>query len=82
MKEVMPTVEVLQEIAQRNGGKPPASVALNWCVSKGALPVVGIRTEEQARQAVEALGWRLTEEEVAEIDRHSLLGTTKFWQQV
>lgn len=82
MKDVMPTVGVLEEIGRRHGGKAPASVALNWCVSKGALPVVGIRNEEQARQAVDALGWRLTEEEVAEVDRHSLLGyTTKLWQR-
>ncbi|KAB5513164.1 NADP-dependent oxidoreductase domain-containing protein [Coniochaeta sp. 2T2.1] len=81
MKDVEPTLRVLRDIAAKRG-KSVASVSLNWVVSKGGLPLVGIRNEQQAKDAVEALGWRLTDEEVAEIDRVSFEGhTTKLWQQ-
>ncbi|OIW26254.1 Aldo/keto reductase [Coniochaeta ligniaria NRRL 30616] len=63
MKDVEPTLQVLRGIAQKRG-KSVASVSLNWVVSEGGLPLVGIRNEQQAKDAVEALGWRLTEEEV------------------
>jgi aryl-alcohol dehydrogenase-like predicted oxidoreductase len=81
MKDVEPTLQVLRDIAQKRG-KSVASVALNWNVSKGGLPLVGIRNEQQAKDAVEALGWRLTDEEVTEIDKHSFVGKkTMLWQQ-
>lgn len=81
MKDVEPVLAVLRGIAQGRC-KAVASVALNWNVSKGALPLVGIRNEQQAKEAVDALGWRLTDEDVAEIDRVSFLGEkTALWQQ-
>lgn len=81
MKDVEPVLQVLREIGQKRG-KSVASVALNWNISKGSLPLVGIRNEEQAKQALDALGWRLSEDEVAEIDKHSFYGhKTVLWQQ-
>jgi aryl-alcohol dehydrogenase-like predicted oxidoreductase len=80
MEEIEPVLRVLRLIAQKRE-KPVAAVALNWNISKGALPLVGIRNEQQAKEDVQALGWRLTEEEVAEIDRVSFLGRTSIlWQ--
>jgi len=81
MADVEPTLRVLEQIAQRRE-RSVAAVALNYNLSKGALPLVGIRNVIQARQALEALGWRLEQEEVASIDRCSFLGKrTKLWQQ-
>ncbi|KAI1141197.1 NADP-dependent oxidoreductase domain-containing protein [Hypoxylon sp. FL0543] len=81
MESVEPTVRVLEGIA-RNRGKSVAAVALNYNISKGALPLVGIRNVEQAKQAIEALGWRLDREEVEMIDKHSMEGkTSALWQQ-
>jgi aryl-alcohol dehydrogenase-like predicted oxidoreductase len=81
MEDIEPTLKVLRDVADKRG-KSMASVALNWNISKGALPLVGIRNEQHARDAVEALGWRLTEEEVTALDRVSVLGnTTKMWQR-
>lgn len=80
MEDIQETLAVLEKIAKARG-KAMASVALNYNISKGVLPVVGIRKPEQARQAIEALGWRLSEEMV-ELDRVSVEGTkTMFWQQ-
>ena len=69
------------EKIDRNRRERPAAVALNYNLSKGALPIVGIRNLDQAEQALEALGWRLTEDEVKMIDQHSFLGKkTTPWQ--
>ncbi|KAI0399647.1 NADP-dependent oxidoreductase domain-containing protein [Xylaria palmicola] len=81
MEDIQPTLDVLETIGKRRG-KNPAAVALNYNLSKGALPLVGIRNLAQAEQALEALGWRLTEDEVKMIDRHSFIGKrTSLWQQ-
>ncbi|KAK4184360.1 aldo-keto reductase [Podospora australis] len=81
MEDVMPVVETLRRIGDKYG-KGPASVALNWSIVKGCVPLVGIRTPEQAQEAIDALGWRLTPQEVVEIDRVSFEGKrTVTWQQ-
>ncbi|KAK1924529.1 NADP-dependent oxidoreductase domain-containing protein [Papiliotrema laurentii] len=81
MKDLEPTLDVLRAIARKRG-KPVASVSLNYSVSKGAVPVVGIRNVQQAEEAIEAMGWRLSSEEMKEIDDVSAEGQeTVLWQQ-
>ncbi|KAI1304802.1 NADP-dependent oxidoreductase domain-containing protein [Xylaria venustula] len=81
MEDIQPTLAVLEKIGAKRG-KKPAAVALNYNLSKGALPLVGIRNPAQGEQALQALGWRLTEDEVKMIDRNSFVGKrTKLWQQ-
>ncbi|KAJ4128062.1 hypothetical protein NW768_008346 [Fusarium equiseti] len=81
MEELEPVLETLKTVAERRG-KSIAAVALNYNISKGVLPVVGIRNVEQAKCAIEALGWRLTDTEMREIDKVSIVGDkTVFWQQ-
>ncbi|KAI0966914.1 NADP-dependent oxidoreductase domain-containing protein [Xylaria arbuscula] len=81
MEDIQPTLAVLEKIGTKRG-KKPAAVALNYNLSRGALPVVGIRNLAQAEQALEALGWRLTEDEVKMIDQNSFIGKkTMLWQQ-
>jgi aryl-alcohol dehydrogenase-like predicted oxidoreductase len=46
-------------------------VALNWVICKGALPIPGAKNAEQALENSGALGWRLTEDEVANLDELS-----------
>ncbi|KAM7202667.1 aldo-keto reductase [Rhypophila sp. PSN 637] len=81
MGDIRQTVDKVKEVALKRG-KDMAGVALNWSVCKGAVPVVGIRNLEQAKQAVDALGWRLTEEEMRQVDAVSVEGNrTALWQQ-
>jgi len=62
-------LDVLRNVGERRGKSVP-SVTLNYyCLSKGALPLVGIRKAQQAQDAVGALGWRLTKGVVVEIDK-------------
>ncbi|KAF2024501.1 Aldo/keto reductase [Setomelanomma holmii] len=81
MKDVEPVNAVLKEIAEKRG-MGISAVALNYNMCKGITPVVGVRKPEQARQNMEALGWRLGEEEIKAIDGVSFEGhTTSLWQQ-
>jgi aryl-alcohol dehydrogenase-like predicted oxidoreductase len=81
MAEIEPVNLVLKGIADRRGVSISA-VALNYNMCKGITPVVGIRKPEQAEANTQALGWRLTNEEIREIDGVSFEGhTTKLWQQ-
>jgi pyridoxine 4-dehydrogenase len=58
----------MTKIGQDHGGKTNAQVALNWCICKGTMPIPGAKNAEQAQQNAGALGWKLTEAEVAELD--------------
>ncbi|MDW8327422.1 MAG: aldo/keto reductase [Anaerolineales bacterium] len=69
---IQPLITALREIGEAHGGKTPAQVALNWCICKGTLPIPGAKNAKQAEQNAGALGWRLTQEEVARLDRVSL----------
>jgi len=60
-------LEVMAAIGQARG-KTTAQVAINWCICKGAVPLVGAKTLEQARENLGAVGWRLSESEVHELD--------------
>ncbi|KAF2807183.1 Aldo/keto reductase [Mytilinidion resinicola] len=81
MADIEPVLEVLKRIADKRGVSITA-VALNYNLCKGITPVVGIRKEEQAIDDCQALGWRLSNEEIKEIDAVSFEGhTTSLWQQ-
>lgn len=45
-----------------------AQVALNWCRAHGAMPLPGLRRVAQARDAVAALQWKLSEAERRRLD--------------
>jgi len=81
MKDIEPMLDVLKRIAVKRGTSV-SSISLNYNMSKGVLPVVGIRNPQQAEENVKALGWRLSNEEIKEIDSVSVEGkTTVLWQQ-
>ena len=52
-------------------------VALNWCRSHGAMPLPGLRRVHQARDAVAALAWMLSDGEREELDALALAGRTR-----
>lgn len=71
LKKLPPLLRVMTAIGQDHGGKSNAQVALNWTICKGSLPIPGAKSESQALQNAGALGWRLTDEEVARLDEMS-----------
>lgn len=71
-----PTVAALREVQAiaRARGRTSAQVAINWCICKGTVPIPGARTRAQAVDNAGALGWRLTEQEVARLDAVAMDG--------
>ena len=63
--------KVLRRIGEGHDGKTASQVALNWVVCKGAIPIPGAKDTVQAVENAGALGWRLTDQEVADLDRLS-----------
>lgn len=81
MKDIDPVMAVLRRIGEKHS-VGPAAVALNYNLCKGVKPLVGIRRLKQAEENCGALEWRLSNEEIGEIDGVSFEGhTTKLWQQ-
>jgi aryl-alcohol dehydrogenase-like predicted oxidoreductase len=52
--------------------RTPAQVALNWLICQGnVIPIAGVKTAEHVRQNAGALGWRLNEDEIQELEKVS-----------
>lgn len=62
---------LMREIGEAHDDKTQAQVALNWLVCKGALPIPGAKNADQAASNAGAMGWRLTDEEIALLDEES-----------
>lgn len=62
-----PLTEVLGEIAKARK-KTPSQIAINWCMTKGTIPIPGAKNLRQAEQNLGALGWRLSEGEVLALE--------------
>jgi aryl-alcohol dehydrogenase-like predicted oxidoreductase len=71
LPKIQPLIKTMTEIGQDHGGKSNVQVALNWVICKGALPIPGAKNADQAQQNAGALGWRLTDNEVARLDELS-----------
>jgi len=71
LDRVEPILRLLREIGNENGGKTPGQVALNWVISKGAVPIPGAKNALQAQENAGALGWHLSESELAALDKVS-----------
>lgn len=64
---IKPVLSCLQEIATSRN-KTMSQIALNWCLCKGTIPIPGAKNPKQAEENIGALGWRLSEAEVSELD--------------
>ena len=71
LPKIEPLLKLMTEIGQEHGGKSKAQVALNWCICKGTMPIPGAKNAKQAEENAGALGWKLTEVEVAKLDEAS-----------
>jgi aryl-alcohol dehydrogenase-like predicted oxidoreductase len=71
LPKIQPLLKLMTVIGQDHGGKSNSQIALNWTICKGALPIPGAKDAQQAQENAGALGWRLTDEEVAKLDEAS-----------
>jgi len=76
-------VDALEEVAKECGKTVP-QVALHWLLQRPtvATVILGARNEEQLRQNLSAVGWNLTSEQIAKLDRASdVTPIYPYWHQ-
>ncbi|KAL5723930.1 pyridoxine 4-dehydrogenase [Ranunculus cassubicifolius] len=64
---LQPLLSSLDEIARRRN-KTVSQVAINWCMCKGTIPIPGVKSVKQAEENLGALGWRLSSDEVLQLE--------------
>jgi aryl-alcohol dehydrogenase-like predicted oxidoreductase len=62
-------IEVLEQIAGETGKGIP-QIALNWLLQRPTVStiIIGARNEEQLKQNLGAVGWKLTSDQIARLD--------------
>ena len=76
-------VDALDAVVAETGKTVP-QVALNWLLQRPTVSsvIVGARNEEQLRQNLAAVGWNLTAEQVARLDKASAVTPVyPYWHQ-
>jgi aryl-alcohol dehydrogenase-like predicted oxidoreductase len=77
-------VDALDEVAAETGKSVP-QVALNWVLCRPTVStvIIGARNETQLKQNLDAVGWKLTEEQIAKLDAASAVPLAyPYWHQV
>ncbi|WKA07719.1 hypothetical protein VitviT2T_025504 [Vitis vinifera] len=62
-----PLLNSLREIAQKRRKTIP-QVAINWCICQGTIPIPGVKTVKQVEENLGALGWRLSSDELLQLE--------------
>jgi pyridoxine 4-dehydrogenase len=81
LPKIRPLLACLQEIATSRN-KTMSQVAINWCISKGTIPIPGAKSLEQAKENIGALGWQLDDNEIAELDKIAASSEKKMVQNI
>ncbi len=68
LEKIAPVIKLLTEMGEKRD-RTPAQVALNWLIAQGVVPIPGAKTAQQATQNAGALGWSLSQEEVAQLEQ-------------
>lgn len=71
LQKIEPVVSLLRQFGEKYG-RTPAQVALNWLIAQGnVIPIAGAKKAQQVRDNAGALGWRLTDDEIAHLEEVS-----------
>lgn len=77
------TVDMLDQIAKETG-RTVAQVAINWILQRPTVSsiIVGARNEEQLKQNLDAIGWKLSTDQLKRLDTVSEQPTIyPYWHQ-
>ncbi|CAO2838540.1 unnamed protein product [Amaranthus hypochondriacus] len=84
-RQILPGLEplllCLREIASKRQ-KTMSQVAINWCISKGTIPIPGVKTIKQTQENLGALGWRLSRDEVTLLEDAARQSPRKMIQNI
>jgi len=76
LKKIEPVLSLLRQLGEKHG-RTPAQVALNWLIAQGnVVAIAGAKTAEQVRQNAGALGWKLSDDEITQLEQVSRLWLT------
>lgn len=68
LQKIAPVIDLLNQIGVKYD-KTPAQVALNWLICQGnVIPIPGAKNARQAQENAGALGWRLSQEEIVQLE--------------
>ncbi|MBR8837647.1 MAG: aldo/keto reductase [Stigonema ocellatum SAG 48.90 = DSM 106950] len=71
LQKIEPVISLLRQLGEKRD-RTPAQVSLNWLIAQGnVIPIPGAKTAQQAQQNAGALGWRLSDDEVAQLEEVS-----------
>lgn len=71
LQKISPVISLLQQFGEKYQ-RTPAQVALNWLIAQGnVIPIAGVKTAQQVKQNAGALGWRLSDDEISELEKVS-----------
>ncbi len=71
LDKIAPVTSLLHQIGEKYE-RTPAQVALNWLIAQGnVIPIAGVKTAQQVQQNAGALGWKLSNEEVIQLEQVS-----------
>jgi len=76
-------VDALDEVAEEVGKTIP-QVAINWLLQRPTVStvIIGARNEDQLRMNLGSVGWKLTEEQIAKLDKASATPMAyPYWHQ-
>ncbi|XP_021775015.1 pyridoxal reductase, chloroplastic-like isoform X2 [Chenopodium quinoa] len=76
-----PLLRCLNAIASRRQ-KTMSQIAINWCISRGTIPIPGVKTIRQTQENLGALGWRLSKDEITQLEDAALQSPRKMIQNV
>ncbi|RWV85170.1 hypothetical protein BHE74_00027803 [Ensete ventricosum] len=57
-------------------------VAINWCICKGTIPIPGVKSVKQAEENLGSLGWRLSSDEIFELESAAKSSPKKMIQNI
>ncbi len=71
LEKIAPVISLLRQLGQKHD-RTPAQVALNWLIAGGnVVAIAGAKTAAQVQQNAGALGWKLNDLEIAQLEQVS-----------
>lgn len=69
LQKYAPVISLLRQLGEKHD-RTIAQVALNWLIAQGNLvAIAGAKTAAQVRQNAGALGWKLSDDEIAQLEQ-------------